>query len=75
MKYVLMLSIFVLFGCATTRPQEPPYKWQTIEGFKEARQCVSQCPTPTSCSLAYLDFCVSSARQIDQMYADMKKAP
>lgn len=71
-----MLSMLVLVGCATTRrPQEPPYKWKTIEGYKEARQCASQCHTVNACSLTYLDFCFRSARQLDQMYADMKKAP
>ena len=76
MKLIVVLLTLIMVGCATTQQShEPPYQWQTIEGMKEARSCVSQCPTANSCSIAYLEYCISSARQMDMMYAEMKKAP
>ena len=76
MKSMLGITLSaMLAGCTVTpRKYEPPYEWKTVEGLKEQQACFRQCPTPNSCHMSYLDYCVKTARQLDMMYAEMKKS-
>lgn len=67
-KIMLAITVAAMSICScAVAPSEKyvPYEWKTVEGLVMRQQCIQQCPTYDACSMAYLEACVSTAKQVD----------